>query len=364
MSLQRMPLQAETRPAINVASQAQPQLTRDLVRLNVRHDIDGLARLEMTLTAIGHHEGEAQETLLWLDGQVLDFGRELDITIGAGDGRASVFTGRISAVELDMSQGRAPEVTVRAEDRLMDLRMTHRFKTYEQVSDAELLQQIASQHGLQAQADVDGPRHACLQQWNQSDLAFLRERARRLGAELWLDGRTLHLAAREQRQQPLITLIQGHNLVHVQLRADVAHQRSSVNVAGWDDAQAEGVDEAANDSDVQAEAQGGSHGLAVLQRAFGERTSHRTREVPIKGDEARAWARAQLLTRARRFVRASGVAEGDAGLQVGSRLCLQRVSPMFEGEGYVVTQVEHRFDLAQGYRTHFEAERAWVGQGA
>jgi hypothetical protein len=26
--------------------------------------------------------------------------------------------------------------------------------------------------------------------------------------------------------------------------------------------------------------------------------------------------------------------------------------------------VEHRFDLAQGYRTHFEAERAWVGQGA
>ena len=79
---------------------------------------------------------------------------------------------------------------------------------------------------------------------------------------------------------------------------------------------------------------------------------------------ARAWARAQLLTRARRFVRASGVAEGDAGLQVGSRLCLQRVSPMFEGEGYVVTQVEHRFDLAQGYRTHFEAERAWVGQGA
>lgn len=187
MSLNRTPLQAETRPAIAVASQVQPQLTRDLVRLNVRHDVDGMACLEMTLTAVGPREGEPQETLLWVDGQVLDFGRELEVTIGASQGRASVFNGRISAIELDMSQGRAPEVIVRAEDRLMDLRMTHRFKTYEQLSDAELLQQIASQHGLQAQANLDGPRHACLQQWNQSDLAFLRERARRLGGELWLE---------------------------------------------------------------------------------------------------------------------------------------------------------------------------------
>jgi phage protein D len=364
MTLQRLPLQAETRPALSVAGQLRPHLTRDLVRLEARHDLDGLARLEMTLTAVGPAEGQAHEPLLWLDGEVLDFGRELEVTMGAEAGRATVFAGRISAIELDMSQGRAPEVTVRAEDRLMDLRMTHRCQTWLQLTDAELVQQIAARHGLQAQAEIDGPRHACLQQWNQSDLAFLRERARRLGAELWLDGRTLHMAAREQRQQPLVTLIQGHNLVHVQLRADLAHQRSSVHVAGWDDAQAEALDEAANDSAVRAEAQGGTHGPAVLQQAFGERHSLRTREVPLKGDEARAWARAQLLTRARRFVRASGVAEGDAGLQVGSRLCLQRVSPLFEGEGYVVTQVAHRFDLVHGYRTHFEAERAWVGQGA
>ena len=40
---------------------------------------------------------------------------------------------------------------------------------------------------------VDGPRYDVVQQLNQSDLAFLRERARLVQAELWCDGRTLHL---------------------------------------------------------------------------------------------------------------------------------------------------------------------------
>lgn len=356
-----LPLQGNTRPEFEVDQQAHPALTADLVLLQVEEDIDGMKRLHAVLTAIGPTQGQANEQLHWLDGRVLDFGKELAVTVGAEAARGEVFRGKVSALELTMAQGRAPEVTVMAEDRLMDLRMTRRFKTYENVTDADLVAQIASQHGLQAAADVDGPSYASVQQWNQSDLAFLRERARRLGADVWVEAGALHMAARGRRQGQQLTLIQGNTLLQVRLRADLAHQRSEVAVGGWDDAQADALDEQATASDVAAEAQGQTHGVTVLQRAFGARVSHRVREVPLKGDEARALAQASMLTRARRFVTAHGVAEGQSQIQVGSLLRLERVSPAFEGDGYYVTRVRHQFDLTEGYRTHFEAERAWMG---
>ena len=82
----------------------------------------------------------------------------------------------------------------------MRLRMTRRMRTYTKVTDADIVDQIASEHGLQTDATVDGPRYDVVQQLNQSDLAFLRERARLVQAELWCTGRTLHFRSRTSRR--------------------------------------------------------------------------------------------------------------------------------------------------------------------
>ena len=357
-------LQAFTAPSFTVGGQARAELTRDVTLLQIDEDINGLKRLMAQFVAVGPADGERDEQLLWLDGKVLDFGAVLSVGLGPSSARVDLFKGKVSALELTMEQGRAPEVTCLAEDRLMDLRMTRRFKTYEDVSDADLVQQIASQHGLRAQADVQGPTFKLVQQWSQSDLAFLRERALKLGADVWVADDTLHMATRDHRQGSRVTLIQGSSLMQVRLSADLAHQRSKVVVGGFDDAQAEAIDESAEDSAVTSEAQGNTNGVAVLQRAFGERVSHRVREIPLQGAHARDWAKAAMLTRARRFVRAAGTAEGNTNLQVGTLLRLERVAPLFEGDGYYVTRVQHQFDLTHGYRTRFEAERAWIGQAS
>lgn len=357
------PLQAATVPEIKIDGQARAELQRDLAWLHIDEDINGMKRLAASFIAIGPREGERDEQLNWLDGQVLDFGKELKVSMGPTDARTEMFSGKLSALELLMDQGRTPEVNCMAEDKLMDLRMTRRFKSYENVSESDLLQQIASQHGLSAVADVSGPTSPLVQQWNMSDLAFLRERARRLAAEVWVDGSQLHMATRDARNGNAVTLIQGSSLMQVRLSADLAHQRSKVIAGGFDDAGQDAIDEEAGSDAVAAEAQGHTHGIQVLERAFAERTSYRVREVPLKDAEATALARAALLGRARRFVTASGMTNGNTEIKVGSLLRLERVSPMFEGDGYYVTRVRHQFDLTNGYRTHFEAERAWIGGG-
>ncbi|MCG2593185.1 hypothetical protein LZ009_10375 [Ramlibacter sp. XY19] len=355
------PLQASTLPEIKVDGQVQAGLQRDLQLLQVEEDVHGLKRLQASFVAIGPREGERDEKLNWLDGAVLDFGKTVAIAMGASDARETVFEGKLSALELAMDQGRAAEVMVFAEDALMNLRMTRRFKTYENVSDSDLVSQIASEHGLSPSADLDGPSWPLVQQWNQSDLAFLRERARRLAAEVWVADGALHVATRDKRNGNKVTLIQGGTLVQARLRADLAHQRSKVVVGGFDDQDQDAIDEEAAASIVAGEAQGHTHGPQVLERAFGERVSYRVREVPVQDAQATALAKAALLARARRFVGVTGIADGNTGIRVGTLLKLERVSPMFEGEGFYVTRVKHQFDLETGYRTHFEAERPWLG---
>lgn len=364
MSATPRPLQAATAPEFKVDGQVQPELARDLALLQIEEDVHGLKRLQASFVAIGPRDQQRDEQLNWLDGRVLDFGKALAVSLGPHDARETLFDGKVSALELGMEQGRAPEVMCLAEDALMDLRLTRRFKTYENVAEADLLQQVAAQHGLTPQAGVQSPSWALVQQWNQSDLAFLRERARRFGAEVWVADGTLHMATRDQRRGTPLTLIQGSSLMQVRLRADLAHQRSKVVVGGFDDDQQQPIDEDAGADAIAAEAQGHTHGAQVLQRAFGERPSYRVREVPLQGAQATAMAKAALLARARRFVAVSGVADGNTALRVGTALRLERVSPMFEGDGYYVTRVRHQFDPQSGHRTHFEAERPWIGSGA
>lgn len=348
-------------PKFYIGGRERIELARDVISLQIEECSDGLKRLSLQLDAIGPQRGARDEQLLYLDGDLVDFGVELSVAMGPASSALTVFKGQISAIELDMEQGRTPQVRVFAEDKLMDLRMTRRFKTYENLSDADLLQQIATQHGLQAQAEAAGPSYSTIQQWNQSDLAFLRDRARRIAADVWVADNTLHMASRDKRAGNAITLIQGNDLEAVQLRADLAHQRSRVVVGGFSAQDKDSIEGSAEATLVAAEAAAGRHGPEVLASALGERSSYRVRDVPLNSEQANAWAKAELLRRARRFISLRGLTLGTAAMTVGSLVKLERVGAVFEGEGYYVTRVAHSFDTERGFRTQFDAERTWLG---
>lgn len=353
------PLLYSAAPVFEVDGRARGELARDVVRLEVEEGTDGLKALTLRLLAFGP-AGRAEEELLYLDGRILDFGKELSVSLGSAAAAQTVFRGKLSALEADLAEGREPQVVAFAEDALMDLRMTRRTRTYEDVTDSDVASEIASLHGLRAEVDAEGPTYDVVQQWNLADLAFLRERARRIQAEVWADEGTLYFQGRGRRSAPEATLVMGNELLALTVRADLAHQRTAVRVSGYDAAERAGIDEEAGEDAIRAEVSGGRTGPQVLGQAFGDRVSHRSREVPLTPGEARDWARAEMLRRCRSFVQASGVTRGTPDLRVGSRLALERVGTPFEGGGYYATRVRHTYDLTNGFRTHFEAERATV----
>ena len=354
------PLFASVAPVFKVDGATKGQLARDLLRLDVEETIAGLKSLQATFLGVGANDTGEVDDSQYLDGSILDFGKELEVSIGPTGDERTIFKGTISALEAAHGESQAANVTVFAEDKLMRLRMTRRAKTYLNMSDADIASALAGEHGLQADTAADGPTYDVVQQWNQSDLAFLRDRAARVAAEVWCDDTKLCFKTRANRTGTTITLVNGNSLVAVELRADLAHQRTKVKVTGYDATQRDAIDEESGNEALQAEVSGGRTGPSVLESALGERVSQRVRDVPIAAAEARAFAKGEMLHRGRAFVTAIGTTSGTPDLVVGSRLTLQAVGRPFEGDGYYVTRVAHAYDLQSGHRTMFEAERATV----
>jgi len=219
---------------------------------------------------------------------------------------------------------------------------------------------VVRRHGLRPDVAADGPGYDVVQQVNQSDLAFLRERARRLQAELWAGDGVVHLATRDRRPGTRLTLTRGSDLIDVAVRADLAHQCSEVHVSGYDARRRAAIDAVAPASTVDAEISGGRTGPQTLRTAFGDLPGRRVRDVPVVESEARALARAEMLRRSRGFVQVRGTTTGSPQLVVGSRVTLARCGRPFDGDGYYVTRFRHSFDLASGLRTRFAAERPTV----
>jgi phage protein D len=353
------PLLYSARPVLKVAGTARPELAQALSSLAVAETTDGLFHLEATVGNWGAASGGIG--YLYFGRDLLDFGVELSVEMGAGDAQGTIFTGRISALEARFPIQRPPELTLLAEDRLQGLRMTRRTRTFEQASLSDVLRRVAGDHGLTPDLDVDDLSPPVIAQLDQTDLAFLRDLARLADAEVWVDGTTLHVQARARRRGASVTLAFGQTLREFQVTADLAAQRTSLRVSGWDVDGKAAIDEEATDACLGSElGPGTSSGASVLRNVLGEKVERVVHAMPLSTPEARARAEALFRREARRFVRGRAVAEGDARLRVGAQVTLGELGPLFNG-AYEVTEVRHLFDWRNGYRTLLTVERPGLG---
>jgi len=347
------------RPVILLDGADQPRLADGILSLMVEETTAGLYRCEITVGNWGASGG--QVGYLYLDRDLLDFGKELEVRMGAGEAAGTVFVGIITGLEGRYPQTRPPELTVLAEDRLQDLRMTRRTRTFEDVTDADVFHQVASEHNLTPKIDVDAlVRHRVLAQVNQSDLAFLRERARAIDAEVWVRDKELHVQSRARRREGEVALTYGQRLQEFSVLADLAGQRTSFAISGWDVSAKESVDVSADEAAILGELQGGKGGGSLLRQSLGERAERIVHLSPANVQEAKALAESYYRRAARRFVTGRGLAEGDARIRVGAKVELSGLGAMFDGQ-YDVVEVRHLFDGVQGYRTEFRVERPWLG---
>ena len=346
---------ANSRPTILIDGQENSSLVGGLTYLLIVEKTDGLYRCEAKFGNWGPKDDSTD--FLYFDRKTLDFGKDFQIKLAQDE----IFKGKITALEADFPEGKPPEITVLAEDALQNLRMTRRTRTFLVQSDADIFRKIAGEYGLTANINADGATHKTVAQVNQSDLAFMRERARTIDAEIWVKDKELNIKTRPNRGQDKISMKYGAKLREFKVIADLANQRTSVNACGWDVSAKEAIKKEATDSVISGELGQDVSGISILKDKFGTRKESIVHNVPLNGQEAQSIAESLMKTLARQFVVGRGVAEMNAKLRVGAFVELDGLGKLFNGK-YYVSEIAHIFDNKKGLRTEFRAERTGIGK--
>src|SRR5689334_22830308 len=102
------------RPTIKVAGTEQSALSDGLQQMSIEETSDGMLRCEATFANWGTKDNAVG--YLYFDRTILEFGKTIQIQIGAGDAAGQVFDGRIMALEGRYLRKRPAEILIFAED--------------------------------------------------------------------------------------------------------------------------------------------------------------------------------------------------------------------------------------------------------
>src|SRR5258705_13809161 len=123
------------RPTIAVGGQDDDALADGLLNLQIVETVSGVYRCEAVFGNWGSKDNGLG--FLYFDRQLFDFGKAFKVTIGSD----VVFDGRITGLEANFPDGRAPDLNVLAEDRFQDLRMTRRTRPFTSASGSPVRKQ-------------------------------------------------------------------------------------------------------------------------------------------------------------------------------------------------------------------------------
>jgi Bacteriophage probable baseplate hub protein len=328
-----------------------------LLGMEMRESEGGMSSIELRFSNFGSFAGSLAD-FVFEDGAVLKLGAEVKVFAGDVTSPTEIFRGKITGLEQRFPGDGPPDLIALAEDALQAARMKQRSKTWENVSLADVAKQVAGDLGLTPVVDGLDQSIGTQQQFNESDLHFLRRLLARYDADLQVVGTELHASPRAQAQRNTLELDMGGQLRKLRVLADLSHQVSQVTVTGWDYQQGQTI--SATSQTTSLGPGSGKNGKDWLEQALSQRSLSLGQFANLDSNDAQALADAEFAQRTRRFVVANGVTEGNPSLRVGSYLSLFGLGARFSNTYYTIATI-HRYDTNSGYETEFTAECAYLG---
>jgi phage protein D len=345
----------DSRPRIDIDGNYHPRLTEELLELETEETLSGSARCRATFSNFSADKNDRYDFTYF---DLIDFNFGQILSVSLTENLFRLYYGRINVIEAQFTAERQPTITIEAEDAFQVFRMQERTRVFENMSDEEIAQQVASENGLSTDVSLDGPTHGSVSQLNQSDYVFLVDRVRAAGGVMWIEPGKLVIKKEIEAEANPEDLEYGAALKYFTVRGDLRNQSTAVGVAGWDMRNKSVIHQSA--TDLSLFSAGGETGARTLEQAFGQRQKTLVDDMAETNEEAEELANSYFREQASRFVTGEGVAKPLPDLHVGRIINIRGAGKLFEGT-YTVTKVRHLYDAREGLRTEFEVARPWIG---
>ena len=292
-----------------------------------------------------------------VDGNVVAVADLIEISFPGPTGMLSVFSGEVVSIGSDQRFERpdAAELVVTAFDKGHRLARTTRVRTFQNQTYADVVAQIAREHGLRATVDPLDITFPYLIQ-TTTNFALLNEIAFRTGCEWSVDG--VELRFRKRKLSAPVEVVYGEDLRRLKARFTSSDEFQNVSVRSWDPTSKRTL--IGTVTPAQTRRDGDNHGSTGLA------TNGRTKAGPYGGTFAASSLIAQSQAEATELATALATRLSSADLsaradclgrpdiKAGGTVEIKSAGTRLSGT-YYVTTVEHTFgrdaDMATTFTT-------------
>jgi uncharacterized protein involved in type VI secretion and phage assembly len=279
-------------------------------------------------------------------------GTRVEIAFRAEGDPVVVTAGEITAIAVEPGASGRHELVLSGFDLTHRMARVAKSRSFQKVTDADIASRIAGEYGLDADVDGTGAAQEYVLQAGETDYAFLRRRAARIGFNVWVSEKTFHFKKQPRGTATPPKLAYGKNLSKFSVRFSAAERGDEVEIRGWDQLGKEAITGRAEQTDPGTDAPAAQEFTDAARRAFG-RVKRNAGQFPVT-DQAQADALASSL-----LLRASGEeavlrgeAIGDPLIGAGAKVQIEGIGSRMTGT-WRVTGVEHTYGATRPYLTRF-----------
>jgi phage protein D len=317
---------------------------------------DSVELPSMFTFAVVSSDAQKQE-LPWVDNKDLfSVGNAVEIKMGAGPSLTSLITGEITALEPEFVASRLPVLNVQGYDRRHRMQRGRKTRTFLQKKDSEIAAVLGTEAGLAIQSTDSATTLDYVLQANQTNWEFLSERARLIGYEVAVTGRTLFFRPAGNAQTEILTLDMRRDLIEFYPRLSSTGQATEVKVQSWNIKDKEALIGNSKSGAEVSKMGGQSSGAQIVQRAFGAATDVVIDQPVAAQAEADQIAKARFNELILRLITGEGKCQGNTNLRAGKVIKIDGIGQRFGGQ-YYVTSAIHRNSPTSGYVTEFVVRR-------
>ncbi len=332
-------------------SKLTPEQMIDVYAIEYSDELDTAAMFELHVSI---WDGETQG-FKWIDDDLYREGGEVKIKMGYVDDVHEMMIGEITGIDPEFSEEQALTMTARGYSRLHRLSRGRMTRSFKEMKDSQIAEQIAQELGLSSQVEDTKIIHPYIFQNNLSNLDFLLERARAIGYEIEVEGKKLYFRQSRATVSPELELQYGQTLVRFSPRLTTALQLTEVEARYWDRKAKKEVVSTAKVGDEATTMEGQTSGAAVTDSAFGKaRTIIGNLDMTSQA-EAENIAKATYNRQAMQYISGEGLCIGTPEMKAGIVVKLTGLGERFSGLYYVIAST-HSID-DRGYMTSFCVRR-------
>jgi uncharacterized protein involved in type VI secretion and phage assembly len=267
-----------------------------------------------------------------------------------------VLEGEITAIETEFTEKSQAPIIIRGYDVSHRLHRGRYNRSFQNITDSDIVKQVIGEVGISAGTITSTSIvHDYAFQENQTNMEFLRERAARLGFELYVQDGKLNFRKPTKDQE--LTLKWLQDIHSFRVRVTSSEQVSSVEVRGWDYTQKRPIVSTANKEQVITKTESGVGSESSTK--FSTQPKMIVVDKPVfSANEAQKIAQSLCDELGGEFINADAKGEGNPDIRPGRVVKFTEMGN-YSG-GYYVTETRHLFHERK-YITEFSVRGLRAG---